>query len=50
MGRGMFCLTWGMVTQGFLFFGGGAGVVCLSHHAAHGISVPRPEIELWPWR
>ena len=21
MGRGMFCLTWGMVTQGFLFFG-----------------------------
>ena len=25
----MFCLTWGMVTQGFLFFGGGQGLfVC----------------------
>ena len=49
MGRGMFYLTWGMVTQGILF-GVGAGVVCLTHHAVHRISVPRPGIELWPWR
>ena len=48
MGRGMFYLTWGMVTQVF-FFGGGVGVVCLTHHTARGISVPRPGIELWPW-
>lgn len=49
-GKGNVLFDLGNGYTGFVFFfGGGVGVVCLTHHTTRGISVPRPGIELWPW-